>query len=170
MWSTFMALMRRKWTRREKLRVFGMAIVLLAAMMFVASLFIDVRCFRIAAERTNRIVSLVSGSIEIIWNVPPHDADSYVSTTMKPPYWEVLWDGHPETLGTLSLSTLSWNHQRVPVWVPLLLIVMLIACLWCPIRPRKTGCKKCGYPLTGLPPASPCPECGAPNTVPLPAP
>jgi hypothetical protein len=49
----------------------------------------------------------------------------------------------------------------VPLWIPLLLSGAIIA-WWIFLRRRAPAgaCPRCRYPLTGLPIARPCPECG----------
>ena len=51
----------------------------------------------------------------------------------------------------------------IPLWMPLVLCAGPAA--WLVWRDRKAArlanlCPKCSYPLGGLPPGSPCPECG----------
>ncbi len=74
------------------------------------------------------------------------------------------WFDWKSTPGDWSLAT--------PTWLPASISLLITATAWrldtlaCR-RANKHLCPKCNYTLTGLPPNSPCPECGTP---PFPAP
>jgi hypothetical protein len=51
---------------------------------------------------------------------------------------------------------------NLPLWIPLALTSPLATFLWIRRHP-KGHCRRCGYPLRGLAPQSPCPECGKPT-------
>jgi len=58
---------------------------------------------------------------------------------------------------------------RIPFWLLLLPAAATTTLLWWRDRSPRSGCKQCGYSLTGLPAATPCPECGT-QPSPLPPP
>lgn len=69
--------------------------------------------------------------------------------------WGFLWEqregsGRPFTIVEVA----------VPLWALALPAALLAAMLWHVRRPRPGRCNHCGYNLSGLPPAAPCPECG----------
>ncbi|CAG1003492.1 hypothetical protein PHYC_03070 [Phycisphaerales bacterium] len=57
----------------------------------------------------------------------------------------------------------STYRAHIPLWCPTLLFATPAVLLWRSyLRARRVTnpCPKCNYPLTGLAPGSPCPECG----------
>jgi len=75
----------------------------------------------------------------------------YATRTSGPAYWWFLWRSDLGILGA-----------GMPLWLPFSLFsISGIISLWrAHSRPRPGLCSHCHYPLTGLPPNSPCPECG----------
>jgi hypothetical protein len=66
-------------------------------------------------------------------------------------------------LGWPKLTSRTWCWTwEVPLLPPILVLALPIAWLWWHDRSMTTrgSCRKCGYSLLGLPPNSPCPECG----------
>lgn len=59
------------------------------------------------------------------------------------------------------MRLIGFRGFSLPLSIPFIALAIPTAFLWYLDRPRKTGCKKCGYSLEGLPAASPCPECGS---------
>lgn len=66
---------------------------------------------------------------------------------------------------------LSWNFEfvyqppsvigaRIPLWLPTLLLTIPTTLLFLKRRRAPGLCPHCSYPLSSLPPNSPCPECG----------
>ena len=49
---------------------------------------------------------------------------------------------------------------NVPLWMPVLASTGGSAWLFRASRRERTGCRKCGYDLKGLPEGAKCPECG----------
>ena len=57
---------------------------------------------------------------------------------------------------------LGVTSVEVPLWIPFAACVTPATAGWVRQfrRRRRNGCPRCGYELTGLPAAAPCPECG----------
>lgn len=58
----------------------------------------------------------------------------------------------------VSLHSLGNWMVNIPIWIALLPAIAWAFTAWRP-RPVKGACR-CGYPLKGLAPSAPCPECG----------
>lgn len=82
--------------------------------------------------------------------------------------WIVYVAERPELRWRLSWGIEKWTqtpHLRVPLWLPTLGAIWLTLTAWwsdARARRRQTGivCSHCGYSRRGLPPSTPCPECG----------
>jgi len=75
-----------------------------------------------------------------------------------------LWHAPMQPRMRLDRSTI-FSIYLIPLWPFNLAAIAVTASLWWADRHYKSGCKTCGYSLTGLPTTSPCPECGqAPTT------
>jgi hypothetical protein len=70
--------------------------------------------------------------------------------------WRDAWSGELETASGPEI------HLRVPLWLTTFVsAVGSGGAWWVRLRRARTGCKRCGYDLSGLPPGSSCPECAA---------
>lgn len=93
---------------------------------------------------------------------------------------EPLWAGDSRGLGVLWFEPLDtkfewwfrwgrWNGGRdvaAPLWLPTLAVALITIGVWradarARRRQRNGCCATCNYDRAGLPPAAPCPECGA---------
>ena len=66
---------------------------------------------------------------------------------------------------------LSRNGWFIPLWCPFLLLLVPTTIVWrldllASRRARAGRCPTCNYDRAGLPPGSPCPECGKPASAP----
>lgn len=79
------------------------------------------------------------------------------------------WSDSPHV--NIAVGQLAWNSPAlnldpwnrsilVPLWLPLVFAAALTAFAWWPPGPRDGCCPSCSYSRAGLPPSTPCPECG----------
>lgn len=117
---------------------------------------------------------LMLGRAEIAWNAaPPRRPEAGFSRTAR---CLTLREFSPVVLGGPAISRSSrvarghmagnLSSDEVPIYVPLLVIVVLMVWLGLPSRrplgARPRGfCHACGYDLRGSPRGAACPECGA---------
>jgi hypothetical protein len=81
---------------------------------------------------------------------------------------ETIWFGAGAIVIEHPIGPLPWRgytESAIPLWIPTVACVALAVLLAVPdwrnrFRPGPGQCPKCRYNLAGLPPNSPCPECG----------
>lgn len=107
-------------------------------------------------------VYLAPGSIELMW---------FSDQPLFPGKFEFHSGGADEPASLRSVlrpdyeSNFGGHWLSIPLWMPLLLSAIPVFILWrSHFRANRAArinvCPKCNYSLTGLPPSSPCPECG----------
>ncbi|CAG0991473.1 hypothetical protein PHYC_02322 [Phycisphaerales bacterium] len=116
-------------------------------------------------------VLLAGGALHVHWSPPgasrvvfgfvegatPIVADCYVWAGSAGSDWTWSGEWRDSTYGAATV-----RERAVPLWVPSLLLAAVSALLWrSHLRDRRANnCPECNYPLSGLAPGSPCPECG----------
>jgi len=106
-------------------------------------------------------VMLDAGCIKLVWTKTPRKLSWW------PPVGPVLWTTqHPAYSWTYYRGRININETMfVPLWFAIAPAALATLFAWrqdAMARRRRHGveCPKCGYDIRGLPPSSPCPECG----------
>lgn len=99
---------------------------------------------------------------------PPHHRSTVQFRQNTEPWsW---WFTHEQIVTSISsdgpVSMSMLEVLSIPMWVPLALVALPTALAWRRHLRRipPDHCPRCRYNLAGLPPNSPCPECGAPHS------
>jgi hypothetical protein len=127
--------------------------------------------FGIAWRRPTREVMVTSQQgilLLVVWGNPswPRPLGPRAFFRYDEQSWHSRWHWWPGYLD-LSVGTLTIDNYWVPLWMPAAGFAAPAAWLWSRnlARRYKDGCcRKCGYALSGLAPATPCPECGTKRT------
>ena len=146
--------------RHRTRRVLKWAVPALVAALIIANAASEswhLACYRASGFE----LSIVARAAWFKWH-DPHDPLFGGSASS---YWSLgrntnnsgSWFGSPGVT-----TTPHYRLVYVPLWLPTLVAALPAGILWlCDRRRLRRGlCPACGYNLSGLPPAAPCPECG----------
>ena len=118
---------------------------------------------------SGRCIGFGEGCVFLRWTADPAEAEFRQAGAYFPLGWN-SWrltphDRNRSSPAPLLIKSLDARYTlgaSVPIWM--LISVVTVPTLWFRFRDRRSRpglCPNCGYSLTGLPPNSPCPECGA---------
>jgi len=148
--------------RRRGLRTLkwaGVCLSLLISLAWAVSLFVTVKlhCYP-------WVVSVFRGVFSVVWGSSLTHGTWFAVHPV--PGKRLVWAGWFPSVNKEGFwgSTVFWNHLRIPLILPFVIVAVPTACLWWLEYRRRIPpghCQKCGYDLTGNV-SGVCPECGIP--------
>jgi hypothetical protein len=156
---------------RRRLAITLIAIGSLAVVLFIVS-----QWFTIEATASHASVSVWSARITLAWKDPPSvNTDSTlflgnvwfdISRNPSTYPFDAALSSFSQRSAVMFLPQLTQTITsiNVPLWTLATLLIPGILLLYFPRPLKPNHCPHCRYNREGLPPNSPCPECGKPST------
>lgn len=152
---------------RKTVKKGGVVLLLLLFVAWIGSAFLSLSWTGDIPYLPGRVTIGIGGGA-LAWT---ELTDQAVIKKYVPAGWDACWGPGlvnwrgPFMRATPTAGTNKIWEVGVPLWQPLLVLLPIVALAWhldlTALRRARAGhCPKCNYDLSGLPPGTPCPECG----------